>query len=41
MFVLECSALGTKHNHSFNCLVAAEWEATTLKFSHNVDSQCL
>lgn len=30
MFVLEHSALGTKHNHYFNSLVAAEWEATTL-----------
>lgn len=37
-FVLECSTLGTKPNHYFNCLEVAEWEATTPKYSHNVDS---
>lgn len=28
MFGFECNALGAKHNHYFNYLVAAEWEAT-------------
>jgi len=41
MFVLECHALGTKHSNYFNCLLALDWEATTLKYSHSEDPQCL
>lgn len=37
-FGLESSTLGTKPNHYFNSLGVAEWEATTPKYSHNVDS---
>lgn len=41
MFVFEYNALGIKHIHYYNSLVSAEWEPTTLKYSHSTDSQRL